>query len=455
MQLSDFGKAKPGRLIQPSPDFWAFVPAPLPPRLTLGVDLINSLARADRALGRLAGVTETLRGANRLLGPFVHRESLYSTRLDGVDTTFAALALAEEMPSGTPAAAEQAVVSRVEAHRAALAFGRAPDTDRRFLSGLHRRLFADVPGVVAVGELRDRQIWFGPRGCSRADAVFVPPPLDEMDRTLDALTRYSRAETELPYLLRLALIHYQLEAIHPFLIGTGAVNRLLLSLHLSSKSGLPRIPLAFSAFLHERRIEYRARLQAVTRYGEWEAWLRFFLDGVAEQADDCGTRIAALLALHDDYLSRLRRTRQRQIVYRLVDELFERPAISVQGAARRLEREPAEVDEHCSKLVEIGVLTPAAEHGGTKAYVAHDVLEVLEGPRPATAPTLAALRAAAGRPPPPRIVIDRPTVPGSSDKEWPNGEAHLLDEPTRLVVLELLRDIEVATESARRPPLVA
>jgi Fic family protein len=457
MQLSDFGATKPGRLIQPSPDFWAFVPAPLAPRLTLGVDLINRLVRADRALGRLAGVTETLRGADHLIGPFMRREALHSTRIDGLDSTLAALALAEETTSRARGAVEQVVVSRVETHRAALAFGRTPDTDRRFLLGLHRRLFADVPGVVGVGRFRDRQIWFGPRGCSRTEAVFVPPPTDEMDRALDALARYSREPTELPYLLRLALMHYQLEAIQPFLMGTGAVNRLLLSLHLSTRSGLPGVPLATSAYFSSRRVEYRARLQAVTRYGEWEAWLRFFLDGVAEQADDCGTRIAALLALHGDYLTRLRRARQRQIVYRLVDGAFERTAISVHGAARILRREPAEIAEHLSKLVEIGILTPAGGSGSPRAYIAQDVLQVLEGPRPATAPTVAALRAIEAQPLPNRLAVDRPAAPGGSGKEGLDGESpHLLDEPTRLVVLELLRDIEAATEHARqRPSLVA
>ena len=458
MHLTDFAASKPGRLVQPSLDYWAFVPAPLAPRLTLSVDLINRLGRADRALGRLAGVTDTIRGVKHLLGPLLRREAAYSIRLDGLDCSLAGFALTDETSPGELGTAERALLNRTQAHCAALALGRAPDADRRFLIGLHRRLFADLPGIVDAGQFRDRQSWFGPKGCSRSDAVFVPPPVDEMHQALASLERYSQHPSELPHLLRLALMHYQFEVIHPFLTGTGAVNRLLLSLALSAEPGFPQLPIAISAYLWAHRDEYRSRLQLVSRTGEWEPWLRFFLTAVEEQADDCGVRVAALLALHEEYVTRLRRARERQPLYHIVDTLFERPAITVTGAAGRFGITPAAMLECLTTLVDLDILACPASEGST-VFVATDLLEVLEGARPAAVPTAALLRAAR-----PllleRRAIERPRAPGLGNGRGMGSGAddapHLLDEATRQIVLELLREIEEAAQRARmRLSLVA
>jgi len=459
MHLTDFATTKPGRLVQPSNDYWAFVPAPLAPRLSLGVDLINCLGRADRALARLAGVTETVRGVTHLLGPFLRREALCSIRLDGLDATIAGCALAQERSLSQLDTSQRALLNRVDAHYAAFALGRAPDADRRFLVGLHRRLFADMPGVVSAGELRDRQSWFGPKGCSRGEAVFVPPPVDEMHQALDALERYSKEPSELPYLLRLALMHYQLEVIHPFLTGTGAVNRVLLSLSLSSGPGLPQLPIAISAYLWAHRDEYRSRLQLVSRTGEWEPWLRFFLTAVGEQADDCGVRVAALLALHEEYVSRLRRARERQPLFHIVETLFEHPALTAAGAAQRFGLRPAEMNKHLVKLVQLGIVAPLESHDGP-SFAAMELLEVLEGARPAAVPTAALLRATRQLPLLERRAVERPVAPGLGSHRVTasvtEDSPHLLDEATRQIVLELLREIESATRRAHtRPSLVA
>jgi len=459
MHLTDFAASKPGRLVQPSLDYWAFIPAPLAPRLTLSVDLISRLGRADRALARLAGVTDTIRGMSRLLGPFLWREAAYSIRLDGFDCSFVSFALAEETSRDALGTAERALLNRIDAHYAALALGRAPDADRRFLIGLHRRLFADLPGIVGAGEFRDRQSWLGPRGCSRSEAVFVPPPVDEMHQALASLERYSQEPSELPHLLRLALMHYQLEVIHPFLAGTGAVNRLLLALSLSAERGCPRLPIAISAYLWAHRDEYRSRLQLVSRTGEWEPWLRFFLTAVEDQADDCGVRVAALLALHEEYGTRLRRARGRQPLYRIVDMLFQRPAITVTAAAGRLAIAPAAMVEHLTTLADLGILARLTSDG-PPAFVASDLLEVLEGARPAAVPTAALLRAARQLPLLERRAVERPRAPGLGAGRGVDPAAddapHLLDEATRQIVLELLREIEEATQRARmRLSLVA
>lgn len=455
MRLSDFGPGKPGRLVRPTSDYWAFVPAPLAPRLSLGSDPAARLSRADRALGRLAGMAQTIRHGHLLADPFIRREAVHSCRLDRISCELATVFVAEAQPNGASPPGLDAALAHVSTYEAARALGRRADADRRFLRGLHRRIVgaADAPAVVP-GEFRDRQCWIGPPGCSRGDAPFVPPPVPEMHEALADLERYSREPDDLPPLVRAALIHYQIDVIQPFLVGSGRVNRLLLTLMLMSPPELPAIPVGMSAYFRANAAEYRRVLAGVTLRGEWEAWLRFFLDGVARQAEETATRLVALLALHDDYRRRLQRAHQHKPVYWIVDRLFRRPAVGVSDVARRLAAPAAEVRSHLERLVELKVLEPARAVEG--AYVAPALLCALDGEPPAVAELLDAMRLEDRRRTMP-AGLTRPTLELTREDPLDDhgGIAFpqpLLDERGRRRVLALLREIEAASSTADSAP---
>ncbi len=145
---------------------------------------------------------------------------------------------------------------------------------------IHAKLLEGVRGgQLTPGRFRRTQNWIGPAGSTIETAVFVPPPVDEMQSALSTMEKFIHADTEMPTLVRAALIHYQFEAIHPFLDGNGRMGRLLVILLFREWEILPQPLLNLSAYFEHHRQEYYDHLLAVSQRGEWEAWLRFFLAG--------------------------------------------------------------------------------------------------------------------------------------------------------------------------------
>lgn len=208
------------------------------------------------------------------------------------------------------------------------------------------------------------------------NAVFVPPPPDEMKAALDAFEKYLHADSRLPSLVRLALIHYQFEAIHPFLDGNGRIGRLLITL-LFCQEGMLRQPLLYlSAFFESRRQEYYQRLLAVSQKGEWDSWIHFFLIGVAEQSHDSIARTEKLLELWTSYRTRLQKG--PATVLQLVDQLFSSPAISISQAASRLGVTFPAAQKNIARLVDAGILKEATGQRRYRIYVAPEIVRIVE-----------------------------------------------------------------------------
>jgi Fic family protein len=195
---------------------------------------------------------------------------------------------------------------------------------------LHGILLSGVRGQERTpGEFRRSQNWIGAPGCRINTATYVPPPPSELDRVLHEFERYLRAPSDLPPLVRHALIHYQFEAIHPFLDGNGRIGRLLITLLLCLDGILPGPLLFLSAFIERRRQDYYARLLGVSRSGDWESWIEFFLAGVNEQAADAVRRAGRLMSLRDLFRASLRSSGPSALPLQLAEELFASPAVSV------------------------------------------------------------------------------------------------------------------------------
>ena len=243
MNPDDFRTSTSGRVIrvgQGQSAYWAFVPNPLPPPLTLDTALIRWLSEADRALGELAGLGRALPNPHLLISPFIRREAVLSSRIEGTQADLADLYAFEAgqlaLPGFKPAPSE-ADVREVANYVRALEYGlerlSTLPVSLRLIREVHARLMEGVRGESATpGEFRRTQNWIGAPGCTLNEATYVPPPVEEMHAALDAFEKYLHTEDELPPLVRLALIHYQFEAIHPFVDGNGRIGRLLLSLLL-------------------------------------------------------------------------------------------------------------------------------------------------------------------------------------------------------------------------------
>jgi Fic family protein len=279
----------------------AFLPRPLPPEPPLQLDgpLPGLQEQALLALGRLDALSTLLPDRHLFLYSYVRKEAVLSSQIEGTQSSLADLLLFElEQAPGVPVDD----VVEVSNYVAALTHG----LDR--LRGgfpLSNRLLRETHGVLLAkgrgadkdpGEFRRSQNWIG--GPRPGLAHFVPPPPGAVVDLMSDLERFLHdGAVSLPELVRAGLAHVQFETIHPFLDGNGRVGRLLITL-LLCHSGILREPLLYlSLYLKQHRDEYYRLLDLVRREGDWEAWLRFFLEGVRETADGAVTTARRLVAL--------------------------------------------------------------------------------------------------------------------------------------------------------------
>lgn len=380
MRHDDFDKTRARPLVKTPQGYWAFVPAPLEPEFTFEKSLVRLLSEADRALSELAGIARTLPNPHLLIGPFVRREAVLSSRIEGTQASYSDLLYFE---AANLREREVPDVREVANYVRALEFGLARLNELplslRLIREMHARLLENVRGEhLTPGEFRRSQNWIGPGGCSLGDATYVPPPVSEMHECLADLETYLHEPSELPPLVRLAMVHYQFEAIHPFLDGNGRIGRLLITLLLCQERLLPQPLLYLSAFFERNREEYYRRLLAVSQRGEWAGWLAFFLRAVASQAKDAVLRSDRLLRLRQDYRERLQAARASALLLQIVDDLFVNPAISNPGISRTLEITPRAAQLNIDKLVMAGVLKEVTGQRRYRLYVATEIVAVLE-----------------------------------------------------------------------------
>ncbi len=311
------------------------------------------------------------------------REAIYSSRIEGTVASAEELAMFEADPTtGRERPSVREVWNYLSAAEQGLERVRAEpglEIDQSFIQSLHRILMsgAQRSNEVTPGEFRHVQNWIGRRVTSIAQARYVPPPPREMFAALDELALYLKAPHESSGIVRIALAHYQFEAIHPFIDGNGRVGRLLVTL-LLAKWGFLDLPLLHLSAYFERHInEYTDRMLAVSQRGDWRGWVSFFLTGVAEEADSARQRARSLIALRERYRSEIPRVTTSPNAPRLADFLFSRPIITIPDAARFLGITYAPALSIVNLFAKAGILT---ERPGKRPrfFVAEEVLALVK-----------------------------------------------------------------------------
>lgn len=379
MQPEDFQRSQRAYLLRSPSDYWAFVPPPLAAELGLTAEIVQILSEADRAIGELSGVGAWLPDPYILIAPFLRREAVLSSRIEGTEATVTDLALFEaQAPGGSPADDVREVHNYVRALQLATDPARQLPLSLRLIRDMHRTLMTGVRGDRAMpGEFRRSQNWIGPPGCPLVDATYVPPPVEEMTTCLRDLEAYLHSAIALPPLARIAAVHYQFEAVHPFIDGNGRVGRLLVSLLLQEWGLLPKPLLYLSAFFESRRDEYYERLLAVSTLGDWDGWLRFFFEGVSVGSRDVIDRARRVIELREDYHRRLQVTRASALLLKLVDYLFESPAIRIGMAQEHLGVTFRAASQNVQKLVDAGIVHEATGRDRNRVFVAREILALL------------------------------------------------------------------------------
>ena len=364
---------------------WAFVPGPLPPNLEYGPTLVAVLSEADRALGELAGLGRTLPNPYLLTRPFLRREAVLSSRIEGTRASLVDLFAFEVEPPLFAEPERSDDVQEVQNYVRALEHGMARLEDlpisQRLLREMHAVLMEAVRGQQRdAGEVRRVQNWIGPPGAPLDEATYVPPPPAEIPAALSALERYIHGDTGLPPLMEIALVHYQFEAIHPFLEGNGRIGRLLITLMLIERDLLPEPLLYLSAYFERHRGAYYDHLLAVSQNGEWEGWLLFFLRGVSVEARDASLRAGKLFELRETYRERLQREGARPNLLTAVNHLFANPVTSIRELAEVLGVSFEAARRLVSSLEERDVLEEITGRRRNRVYAASEILQVLQGP---------------------------------------------------------------------------
>jgi len=356
--------------------YFAFAPAPVPRELEFTALLVAELSTADQALGRLTGVGQQLPNPHLLIRPYLRREAVASTRIEGTQSSLSDVLAAEaQVLPDTPDRRE--VFNYVRAFEHGIQRLRTLPLSNRLIREMHGELLRGVRGEEREpGEFRRSQNWIGGRGPT--DAVFVPPPPEMLGESLDDLERYIHEDSATPILVRSALIHYQFETIHPFLDGNGRLGRLLVVFYLVERGVLPEPLLYLSSYLERHREEYVQRLQEVRERGAYEAWVAFFLRAVAEQATTAVETAESLLSLTSDFRDRLRRIRARGQAVDAAEGLIANPFVSAPRLAEALGLTRQGAKYVISTLERAEILQRDDLTSRPSLYVAREVLDVLQ-----------------------------------------------------------------------------
>jgi Fic family protein len=378
MDSALFKNSPSGRLTRASSGYWAFVPNPLPPKLEWDNALVSLVSRADIAVGTLSGLGETLPNPHLLIYPFVRREAVLSSRIEGTRSSLSDLLLFEATKIE-----KQRDVKEVQNYVHAMEYGlkrlNELPLSLRFIRELHSTLMKGVRGEQATpGEFRQSQNWIGPPGCTLNEAIFIPPSVPEMQECLNQLERFLHTEKDLPLLVQLALVHYQFEAIHPFLDGNGRIGRLLITLFLCQREVLTKPLLYLSAFFERHRQEYYDLLLKVSQKGAWREWIEFFLRAVVEQSGDAVSRARRLRELHHTYTRVSREKKLPPTAGQLVELIFMRPLLNARAAQEYLNVTFPAAQKALKALVEAKILAEITGAKRNRAYAAKEILEILE-----------------------------------------------------------------------------
>jgi Fic family protein len=369
-----------GRLIRAVGGYRAFIPHALPPPIVWDARLAEALSAADRAIGRLAGEGRRLPNPHLLIRPFIRREAVLSSRIEGTQATLGELLAAE---AGASVERSPADLREVGNYVVALEYGverlRTLPLSLRLVKELHEKLMLEVRGNSATpGEFRRSQNWIGPAGQALAEATFIPPP---PERLMDCLGDWEKFlhDHRLPPLVHAAVAHSQFEAIHPFLDGNGRVGRLLITLLMIEREVLPAPLLYLSAYFEATRQEYYARLLGVTQAGEWEEWLIYFLSGVAEQSADALSRIRSIDELVSEWHERLGGAASR-LPEKAMYLFVENPFWTVRKLAKRLDVAFTTAQRAIDRLERAEIVAQSGDARRNRVYCAKGIMAVLDEP---------------------------------------------------------------------------
>lgn len=360
------------------PPYWAYVPNSLPPKIEVDWELVNLLSEADSKLGELSSAGQLLPNVHLLIRSlFIRREAVTSSRIENTQSGLEDLFLFEADEMARPPVSDvKEILNYVRAMEYGIKLLNDLPISYRLICEVHGVLMKGVRGEYATpGLMRTSQNWIG--GSNVMDATYVPPPVLEMKQCFSDMEKYIHSDPQEPALIQCALVHYQFEAIHPFIDGNGRVGRLLITFMLLEKKLLSQPLLYLSDFFERYREEYYKLLLNISQKGDWKAWLTFFLNGVCQQSEDALLTIQKLLDLQNRYRALVTRPRVPKVVNRLIDYLFASPAISISALSKVWEIPFPTVQRGVDYLIGEGILREITGGQRNRLFAAHEISNII------------------------------------------------------------------------------
>jgi Fic family protein len=382
MDLRAFSKPN-GKFVNNGEGNATFVPNQVPPTISYDNELILLLSNADHKLGQLKGIGQLLPDPELLIRPYLRREAVLSSKIEGTQASISDLLQFEATgkETGNPDYTRILEVRNyVLAFRDGLEFikNKKP-IDLKLIKNAHKTLLHLVRGEkLNAGEFRSVQNWIGKEGVKIEDAVYVPPSMHDLDEALKNLIEFiQNPPKEIPPLIQCAIIHYQFEAIHPFADGNGRIGRLLISLFLAERDLLSQPLLYLSAYFERHRTDYYDGLLGVSQKSRWKEWLKFFLSAVAVQAEEATQNIQKLMKLRTKYLTMIRNRNSSKNALLLCEYLFGNPYVTVSSAKEYLGCSFPSAQTAIEFLIKIGILRELGKKHRNRLFVAHEIDNIL------------------------------------------------------------------------------
>ena len=359
----------------------SFVPSPLPPvpPIALSSEELELLIKANSELTLLEGLAIRIPNINLFVSMYVRKEALLSSQIEGTQATLDDIF--DPLLDNNINADVSDVINYIKATEFAVNRLKELPLCNRLVKEIHAVLLANVRGQEKnPGEFRRSQNWIGGQGSTLKTARYIPPNLEDMENAMSDLEKYINADDGTAPLVKAALLHYQFETIHPFLDGNGRVGRLLITLFLLEKKVLTVPALYISYFLKRNRLEYYDRMMEVRKNGDYEQWIKFFLQAFVESAEDAIATIDKLKALHEKSFAVLLTSipkRQLENAGKLFTYLEANPIIDITKTAQQLDLAYNTTSRLISAFVKLGLLRQSNTKNKNRVYAYEEYLQIL------------------------------------------------------------------------------
>ena len=359
--------------------YQSFKPNPLPPipEIEMDGEIVKLLVDANKQLVKLDTASQLISNADLFISMYVRKEALISSQIEGTQCTLDDVLDPEVEANANLDVSD--VINYVKATQYALKRLERLPLCCRLIREIHEVLMENVRGQDKTpGEFRHSQNWIGPANCSLKDAWYIPPNVEDMQTAMSDLEKYINENVDYDPLIRAALIHYQFKTIHPFLNGNGRIGRLLILLYLMEQKLIEKPVIYISYFLKKNQIEYYDRISEVRRTGNFEQWIRFFLEAVSKAASDSLEAIRQLSVLHDTNVEKLpKTTRSKDNLRAVFDYIEQYPIIDIKRTAKELEVSYNTVAAAVRKLVELGILQETTNAARNRVFAYEEYLAIL------------------------------------------------------------------------------